>query len=157
MASIDRADWHYGGDYPKGLPPENGGTHIGVYISWIIDNDLVGTLHLEDSMQGIEDIKARKITGRDFLFDYCAEKFREEDLSAEGLAFTKYYYQNLKSSEAPGRYLEDYEKSLGSELESLYEISNSWENYDIMADQINTAYRSWKNKGNKKKWQFWKQ
>ena len=39
MASIDRADWHYGGDYPKELPIENGGTHIGMFINWIIDND----------------------------------------------------------------------------------------------------------------------
>jgi hypothetical protein len=31
--SYDRADWHYGGNYPKGLPPENGGTHIGMASS----------------------------------------------------------------------------------------------------------------------------
>ena len=60
MASIDRADWHYGGDYPKELPKENAGTHIGMFINWIIDNDLIGTMHLQDSKQGIEDVKTKK-------------------------------------------------------------------------------------------------
>lgn len=35
MANIDRADWHYDGQYPKGLPPENGGTHIGMFLVWV--------------------------------------------------------------------------------------------------------------------------
>ena len=37
--AIDRMDWHYGGDYPEGLPTENGGTHIGFYLTWIIQNN----------------------------------------------------------------------------------------------------------------------
>jgi hypothetical protein len=157
MASIDRADWHYGGDFPKELPIENGGTHIGMYINWVIDKDLIGELHLEDSKQGIEDVKGRKLTGRDFLFDYCDEKFWEDDLNEEGLAFTKYYYQNPNDPEdAYGKYIEDYERILGSEFESLYEIPNSWENYEKIAQQIDTVYEKWKNRGNKKPWQFWK-
>jgi hypothetical protein len=40
MASSDRADWHYGGDYPPDLPSENGGTHIGIYLAWIIHRRL---------------------------------------------------------------------------------------------------------------------
>jgi hypothetical protein len=42
MGNIDRADWHYGGGdlYPKELPPENGGTHIGMYLAWIIQRGL---------------------------------------------------------------------------------------------------------------------
>ena len=157
MASIDRADWHYGGDYPKDLPIENGGTHIGMFINWIIENDLIGNLHLEDSKQGIADVKSRKITGRDFLFKYCDEKFWDEDLNEEGLAFTKYYYQNPKDLEDPyGKYIEDYEKILGIGFESLYEIPNTWKNYDIISKKINKAYKKWLDKGNKKSWQFWK-
>jgi hypothetical protein len=42
MGNIDRADWHYGGGdlYPKELPPENGGTHIGMYLAWIVQHGL---------------------------------------------------------------------------------------------------------------------
>lgn len=157
MASIDRADWHYGGDYPKELPIENGGTHIGMFINWIIDNDLIGALHLEDSKQGIQDVKARKVTGREFLFEYCDEKFWEDDLNEEGLAFTKYYYQNPDNpDDAYGKYIEDYERILGTEFESLYEIPDTWDSYEKIEKQINTVYDNWKNTRNKKPWQFWK-
>jgi hypothetical protein len=47
--AIDRADWHYGGDFPAELPDENGGTHIGMYLAWIINNHLEGELHHEDT------------------------------------------------------------------------------------------------------------
>ena len=157
MASIDRADWHYGGDYPKGLPLENAGTHIGMYINWIINNDLIGTLHLEDSKQGIEDVKSKKITGRDFLFQYCDEKFWEDDLNDEGLAFSKYYYQNpIDPEDAYGKYIKDYETILGAEFDSLYEIPNTWENYNKIAKQITEVHSKWKNRENRKPWEFWK-
>lgn len=157
MASIDRADWHYGGDYPKEVPIENGATHIGMYLNWIIENDLIGSLHLEDSKMGIEDVKSRKITGRDFLCEYCDEKLWEDDLNDEGLAFTKYYYQNPNDSDDPyGKYIEDYETILGTEFESLYEIPNSWENYDKIAKKITSVHSKWKIRGSKRSWQFWK-
>lgn len=157
MASIDRADWHYGGDYPKNLPTENGGTHIGMFINWIIENDLIGSIHMENSQQGISDVKSKKISGRDFLFKYCDEKFWNEDLNEEGLAFTKFYYQNPKDPEdVYGQYIEDYEKILGTGFESLYEIPNTWKNYDRIEKRISSVYKKWQDKGNKKSWQFWK-
>lgn len=79
--AIDRMDWHYGGDYPKGLPTENGGTHIGFYLAWIINNDLVGEFHLEESDNEVAQVKDRKLDGREFLITVCDEKFIDEDLS----------------------------------------------------------------------------
>jgi len=35
--------------YPKGLPPENGATHIGMFLAWAIQRELAGELHCEDS------------------------------------------------------------------------------------------------------------
>ena len=44
--AIDNANWHYGGDgFPEDLPPEAGGTHIGMFLAWAIIN------HLESEMQ----------------------------------------------------------------------------------------------------------
>ena len=88
MTTIDRADWHYSGDFPNKLPKKNGGTHIGMYLHWIIDNDLMGEMLLENAAGGIQDVKSGKISGRDFLFEYCDEKFTEDFLNEEGLEFT---------------------------------------------------------------------
>ena len=87
--AYDRADWHYGGDYPEGLPPENGGTHIGMFLAWAIMNGLEGESHREESPTSIAAVRARQMTGREFLFKECDEKFWDEDLSDEGNAFAE--------------------------------------------------------------------
>ncbi len=43
--AYDRADWHYGGDFPEGLAPECSGTHIGMFLAWAIQRGLEGELH----------------------------------------------------------------------------------------------------------------
>lgn len=154
MASIDRADWHYGGDFLEELQEENGGTHIGMYLTWIIENNLIGQMHIEDSKEGINAVKERRITGRDFLFDYCDGKFWEDDLSDQGLKFTNYYYHD-KAGEM-GLFIEDYYDILASEYETIYHVPNTWENYDMFSVKISEAYNNWLNKKAKKPWQFWK-
>jgi len=157
MASIDRADWHYGGDYPKDLPIENGGTHIGMYLTWIINNDLIGQTHIENSKSEIEKVKKREKTGRDFLFSECDEKLWEEDFNEEGLKFTEFYYQSSDPEESYGQYLDDYLDEFDDiDCESLYEIPNTWENYDRLSKVLDKRYSKWKNGGNKKSWKFWK-
>lgn len=134
--AIDRMDWHYGGDFPDGLPDECGGTHIGMYLTWIINNDLHGDLHREESVEAIKKLKSREITGVDFLIAECDEKFWEEDLNEEGQAFTEYYYDEF--------YYEDYENSLAADLSSLYNVENSWESYDKLSPILDKRFTEWK-------------
>lgn len=136
--AYDRADWHYGGDYPDELPPENGGTHIGMFLAWIIMTGLEGDLHREGSQESLLAVRQRRMTGRDFLFRECDEKFWEEDLSDEGNAFAHWYYDN------EGPYLEDYERVLGAEVDSLYHVANTWENYDRIAAIIDQRFAEWR-------------
>lgn len=150
MTTIDRADWHYGGDFPAGLPKENGGTHIGMYLNWIIDSNLISEMLLEEAADGIQDVKSGKISGRDFLFDYCDGKFLEDFLTEEGLEFTKRYYKRF------GIYAFDYEELLGSNYDSIYEIPNTRKNYDLIAIKITEEMEKWKAKRTKKRWQFWR-
>ena len=51
--AYDRADWHYGGDFPEGLPDENGGTHIGMFLAWVILNGHEGDMHKEESQEAL--------------------------------------------------------------------------------------------------------
>jgi len=38
MTKYDDASWHYGGEYPAGLPNEAAGTHIGMFFAWCMLN-----------------------------------------------------------------------------------------------------------------------
>ena len=91
--AIDRIDWN--GEWAEwvGFPYENGGTHIGIYLAWIINNHLEGEFHQEESTEELQRVRDRQITGREFLSSMCDEKFWEEDLSAEAFAFTQAYYE----------------------------------------------------------------
>lgn len=144
MATIDKMDWHYGGDFTEYLPEVNDGTHIGMYLTWIIHNNLIGQVHLDESYDEIQKVKSRQITGRDFLVDQCDEKFWEQDLNEEGLAFTLYYYEG-ESSDDFKNYTDDYDEVLGENVESLYEIENTWDNYDRLKPVLDKRFTEWKN------------
>lgn len=137
MGNIDRADWHYGGDYPAGLPPENGGTHIGIYLAWVIHRGL-GSKRLEkyagDMHQRVRD---RQATGRDLMMSELDEKFFPELLSKEAQAFTRDYYES-------NDYLNDYDRILGAKLETLYHVADTWENYDLMAPVLDQRLQAWR-------------
>ncbi|MCL9807738.1 hypothetical protein NAT51_19640 [Flavobacterium amniphilum] len=149
MASIDRIDWHQTENFPENVTLENGGTHIGMYLNWIIENNLIGEIHLTESASLLENVKAKKITGRDFLIKCCDGKFWAEDLNEIGLKFTEDYYSSDK-------YFGDYANTLDSNQDSIYEYENSWENYEKIRFVIDKRFKDWQKKNNKKPWQFWK-
>jgi hypothetical protein len=99
--AIDNAAWHYGGNFPEELPKENGGTHIGFFLAWIINKNLQGDLHREtkNDQNACKKVRRREITGRDLLFSNCDERFWSEDLNQEGLDFTNFYYNAEEDDE----------------------------------------------------------
>ena len=140
--AIDRMDWHYGGEFPQGLDTVCGGTHIGMFLAWIILHGLIGTDHLDDSVDELAAVRERRMTGRDFLIQQCDEKFWDSDLNEEGLAFTHAYYTGDDTSY--GDYIGDYQRLLAKGLPSVYHVQDSWENYDCLASAIDSAYQRWK-------------
>lgn len=137
--AIDRIDWHGESVEQAGFPYENGGTHIGIYLAWIINNQLEGEFHQEESVDELEQVRTRQITGRDFLINMCDEKFWEEDLNPQGFEFTQAYYESHQ-------YLKDYDEILvnAQGLIDTYAVDDTWENYDLMATMISQKYQQWK-------------
>ncbi len=165
--AYDKAKWHYGGDYPKDLPPENGATHIGIFLAWAIINGLEGGLHQEDErgVQALSDLRSRKITGPAFLIEQCDESFTSEDLNGEGNNFTRWYYE--PNDEQRPTYIDDYAEVFSDPgTPSLYYVKDTWANYDRMALVVDRRFGEWKRgirplpltgppKGKKSWWKFW--
>ena len=137
MANIDRADWHYGGNYPNDLPPENGGTHIGMYLAWIILRGLGSEELVQHSGDTYNWVRNREVTGRDLLLTKLDEKFFDELLSEEGKAFTRSYYET-------NGFANDYDRVLGGDLPSLYHVQNTWENFDKLAPVLDERLAAWR-------------
>jgi hypothetical protein len=137
MAYIDCADWHSGGDYPAELPSDNGGTHIGMYLAWIILRGLGSKELILQAGDSYNWVRSREITGRDLLFTKLDGKFFDELLTAEGKAFTKSYYET-------NGYANDYDRVLGGDLPTLYHVQDTWENFDKLAPVLDERLAAWK-------------
>ncbi len=137
MANIDRADWHYAGKYPPGLPPENAGTHIGIYLAWIIHRGLGSKSLVKLGAETYQKVLRREATGRELLLTELDEKFFPGLLNSEGGAFTHDYYES-------NTYVNDYDLVLGGELESLYHVKDTWENYNKMAPRLDERLAAWR-------------
>ncbi len=132
----DSASWHFDSDFPLELTIENAGTHMGFYMAFIINNNLIGDLHKNISQKGIEEVIQKKITGRDFLFKFCQGKIDDNDLNESACKFTEFYYLT-------GIYLEDYTRLLGNKHQSIYHVEDTWENYKIIKEKLTLRYKEW--------------
>jgi len=137
----DRDEWHSGGEYPPDLPPENGGTHVGMFLAWAIINGLAGEHHRRHSKTDLDAVVARQMTGRDFLRRCCDGKFADVDLNDEGNAFALDYYGKPGGS---GEYFDDYADVLAEDLPSFYHVEDTWENYDAIAAVIDEEFAAWR-------------
>ncbi len=139
--SYDRIDWHSNGEgFPKQANPEDGGTHIGMFLTWIIQNDFVGELYREMSQESLTHVKNRRMTGRDFLIEECDSKFYDEILNEEGNSFTQFYYEGDGNDSYFGDYAEVF-----TECDNVYDVENTWQNYDRIMPVIDKRYQEWKN------------
>jgi len=144
MNTYDRADWHSGAEnYPKGLPPETAGTHIGLFLAWAILRDRIGAIHRATAADALVAVRQRRRTGRDFLFEHGGGRFGPEDLSDEGNAFARVYWQDGAGGINREGYLADYERTLGGGLPDLYRVADTWENFDLLARVLDRRFEEW--------------
>lgn len=131
----DHAEQHFLGTYPDLLPIEQAYVHIGMYMGWVIENDLYsGYFGLEGSTE-IFRFRRREISCT-ILSEIWNGHLASEYLNRRGNSFTRFYY-------ASGLYRQDYEEVLGRDLPSIYHVADTWPNYDKLKERINTRYTGW--------------
>jgi hypothetical protein len=142
----DDASWHYGGDFPAGLPQEAGATHIAMFVGWAILNGLAGEYHTTDATEELARLQRREVTPRQWFIQTCDEKFTDEDLNDEGNSFAASYYGGAGGLHAAeGSYLTDYCEAFSSAT-SLYEVEDSWASFDAVAPMIASRFSDWRSR-----------
>lgn len=152
MPKYDDAEWHAGGDFPKDLSVENGATHIGFFLTWCIENNLISELLIDENATDLQRIVNREISGRDFLLSNLDGKLTDEDLNEEGNAFAIDYYSAEGSfAEKTGSYLANYgmaveifNRETGAALETAYHVEDSWDFYEGIRILLNERFKQWK-------------
>jgi hypothetical protein len=89
------------------------------------------------------DVRNRKMTGREFLFKLCDEKFWSDDLNDVGNQFAKWYYEDNK--EGRPTYFDDYAQVFAKDVPGgdTYYLKDTWENYERIAAVIDQRFTEW--------------
>jgi len=159
VVKYDDASWHYGGSFPEGMSEEQGFIHIGMYLGWLIDHNLLSKEFREEFQSEIVGFKDKMISGVDII-KMMDGKLVSGDLNMEGNAFSQSYYE---------KYLEDFSMLTDSaRMSSDYSVKDSWDNYKIIKNMIDRKYIGWKamieetvadesaDERKKAWWKFWK-
>ena len=133
----DRWLWHTEGAFPKDQPPEQGYVHIGVFVAWLIEHDM-----LDADWSAGQGVGAGVTSIRERSESPCASRditegrLTGEMLTAEGRGFTGAYY-------APEYgYPSDWRRAFGRRADR-YAVPDSWATYDSIAPRIDRRYREW--------------
>jgi hypothetical protein len=147
----DKAKWHFGGNFPKDLEDFHGYIHTGMFLGWLIDNDLVSDEFKNENTEEIEQFKQQTLTGSQIFESCCDGVLTIEDISELGNRFALPYFDF-----DAGQYLGDYEKTLAKNLPSVYHVADTWDNYTTLKQILDERFSDWKNKNYKKPiWKFW--
>jgi hypothetical protein len=134
----DKAKYHYDGNFPDDLEPEQGFVHTGMFLGWIIDHDLYSDWFGPEMRGYISAFKSRDMTGAK-VFEACDGVLVDDMLTDEGNAFARDYFDFER-----GKYLADYSELLTKGLPSMYHVADTWPNYEKLKKRIDQRYRDWK-------------
>lgn len=154
---FDDASWHYDGKFPKDLPKKSGATHIGMFLNWCVENDLISEEIKNEAKDEIGKIKCQKITGVEFLIDVCDEKLTTDNLNEIGNDFALDYYDNeTEFGKKYSSYADDYSQVFdrkaeqnGFKYQSIYHVEDSYDNYNVLKSIIDKRFDEWKEYRNK--------
>jgi hypothetical protein len=135
----DDMSWHHGGEYPADLPDDAAATHTGMFVAWAMLTGFAGACHLQEPQEGLVMLRQRIITPGVFFIRACDGKFTDEDVNEEGNAFTSSYFRF-----DAGSYLQDYEVHLVGNLPSLYQVADTWDNFEILRPVLDQRLANWR-------------
>ncbi len=132
----DRARHHFTSNFPDALPIEQAYVHIGMYLGWIIENQLYSEYFEDECGTQMYRFRQGQISCT-ILSEIWDGHLGSEFFTHKGNLFTNYYYGG-------GLYRKDYETLLAVDLPSLYHVLDTPENFRRMADQISRRYAEWR-------------
>ncbi|MDN5201328.1 hypothetical protein QQ008_08145 [Fulvivirgaceae bacterium BMA10] len=132
----DNAKKHFLGNFPESLPIEQAYVHIGMYLGWVIQNNLYSMFFKDEAEVQIYRFLRREYSPT-ILSEVWDGYLGYELFNKEGNMFTYYYYGG-------GIYKKDYQTVLAKELPSIYHVKDTWENFDLMCDRITQRFKDWR-------------
>ena len=129
----DKAKWHYGGDFPRGLSDYQGFVHTGMFVGWLIEHGMIS----EEFEPETARFHSGELTGTQ-VYELWDGALVDDMLTEKGNEFAHAYF-DFKL----GKYLADYGELLGRGLPSHYHVQDNGENYARLKERIDERYADW--------------
>lgn len=129
--------WHTEGQFPKDQLPEQGYVHIGMFLVWLIDLDLLDPEWVAKSgvKRAVAAIRERRESPC-ALRDMTDGRLAGDMLTAEGRGFAGAYY-------APEYgYARDWSHAFGRRA-AQYAVPDEWPTYDRIGPMIERRHNEW--------------
>ena len=129
MTTFDGLDWHLAAAAERGHPAAHAFAHIGLYLAWVIRNDL----HNPDAIpaDGVAAVLSGEPAGP-AIRTAVHGRLRSDVLSPEGSEFTAWYYP---------RYLDDFATAFADA--TPYSVVEGAASYARIAPTIERRYAEW--------------
>lgn len=137
---FDKAKWHYEGEFPQELSNAQAYVPTGMFVTWLIKNDLMGKQSRKGDVQEIELVKRDEMTGAQFYRQNWDGVLSSKELSDEADAFAREYL-NIQNDIYTA---EDFTNILADGLPTIYHVEDSTENYLMIEPTITKRYEEWK-------------
>lgn len=136
----DDAEWHYAGDFPEDVPITNGFSHIGFYLTWAAERELVSDFFREESAAALQQVGSREKSPI-YLLEIWDGKLTDDMLSEEGNAYSQAYYQLDDLAQG---YFVDYNSVFPDSGAGPYHVKPSWDNYDRIKPVLDRRFEEWR-------------
>lgn len=146
----DQVKWHAGG-FPEELPRSQAYVCTGLFLSWLIGNNLVSREFRENHSKAIRQYYRRELTGAQVFAGSCGGMLLLEDLNETGNRFALSYFCAGK-----GGYTDDYDHTLVKGLSSHYYVADTWYNYSRLKPVLDKRFADWQRLSRKRPfWKLW--
>ncbi|MFJ7736466.1 hypothetical protein ACIQ2D_08980 [Lysinibacillus sp. NPDC097287] len=135
----DKAKYHYQGEFPNDISYDQAFVHTGMFLGWIIDNNLFSEEFKEETQIEINKFRQRDISGTQ-IYKIWDGVLVDDMLNDEGNKFAKFYFDF-----ETGLYLKDYEE-IFQNIDTLYHVNDNWENYFKIKEVIDRRFKEYKSK-----------
>lgn len=110
-------------------------THIGMFLAWCVERDLVSDDLRRDLPGEIAAVKERRLTGAELLLEHMDGTLGVGDLNGEGGRFATAAYQ---------AYLGGWNELMGEVWAEEGHVENTWTNYERVRKWLDARYDGWR-------------
>jgi hypothetical protein len=126
---FDDVDWHIDSALAAGVPEENAGAHIGIYLGWLIRRGLHNPEFFTD--EWVDAVQKRDMSGSEVL-DALDGKLDSDLMTDDAASFTAWYYDI---------YLSDFDHHFGHRR--AYTIVDDQTAQDLIEPVLDGRYKEW--------------